>query len=74
MSELSDSRRRFLVRWRALTENLERETGWVPRAATWAIPMVSAAAGFALGVALSRVLHRRLQINPGRSSHRRVLP
>lgn len=44
---------------RELQETVRSELGWAPRSLPWVIPMVAAATGLVLGVALRRRVGRR---------------
>lgn len=52
------SRQRFEQSLEDLRSAVDRELGWAPRLSRWAVPLVAAAAGLALGLAVRRALPR----------------
>lgn len=57
--ELELRRRRFEASLQELLAAVEGELGVAPRRSSWILPLVAAAAGVAVGVALRRNLPRR---------------
>ncbi len=52
------SRRRFEQSLEDLRAAVDQELGWAPRLSRWAVPLVAAAVGLALGMAMRRNLPR----------------
>jgi len=57
-SELERSRRRLEAGFEELRGAVAADFGWAPRATRWALPVVAAAVGLVLGLALRRALPR----------------
>ena len=53
------SRERFERSLEDLRSALDQELGWAPKLSRWAVPLIAAAAGVALGMAVRRALPRR---------------
>jgi hypothetical protein len=52
------SRQHFEETLEDLRSAVEQELGWAPRLSRWAVPLIAAAAGLALGVVVRRALPR----------------
>jgi len=61
--ELERSRRRLETGLAEFRAACERELAWKPRLSRWAVPLVAAAVGLTLGLAVRRNLPR---LGPGR--------
>jgi len=57
-STLDKSRKRLEKSLAELRGAVERELGWAPRASRWAFPIVAAAVGLVIGLAVRRQLPR----------------
>lgn len=57
-NRIESSRRRFEESLDDLRSAVDRELGWAPKLSRWAVPLVAAAAGLALGLAVRRALPR----------------
>ncbi len=53
------SRERFERSLEDLRSALDQELGWAPKLSRWAVPLIAAAAGVALGMTVRRALPRR---------------
>lgn len=60
--ELEASRRRLEESLEGLRQAAQRDIGWLPRASRWALPLVAAAVGLVVGLAVRRNLPR---LGPG---------
>ena len=61
MSDLERSRERFERSLDELRGAIQDETGWLPRAKRWALPLAAAAVGAVVGRAVRRALPGRRQ-------------
>jgi hypothetical protein len=60
--DLSASRRHLEESLEELRRAAQRDVGWLPRASRWALPLVAAAVGLVVGLAVRRNLPR---LGPG---------
>lgn len=61
-SDLERSRERFERSLEELSESIETELGWMPKARRWALPVAVATAALVVGLAVRRALPRRRRL------------